>query len=173
MPDSESAFAGCVAQVHRGTLLRDVALGGVAGEVVAVKVVHPAARARIAVDLDLMRGGVRLLERLAPSTRWLGLVSAIDEFSRTLERQMDMRLEAHHLELFGSRTQRVAISDSERWVETGVGPFFGRSRKCAGKRRPLASALERSFKSRCLETRERERERETRDILEFLSDPVK
>lgn len=96
--DVEPVGTGCVAQVHRATLLRDVEGGGRVGDEVAVKVIHPAARDRVAVDLELMRAGAAWVERLFPMARWCSVAVAVDEFGRTLEDQMDMRLEALHLE---------------------------------------------------------------------------
>ena len=57
----------------------------------AVKVVHPAARRRVASDLELLRACARAAERLAPQTRWFSLAGAADEFAATLGAQMDMR----------------------------------------------------------------------------------
>jgi len=84
--------------VHRARLLRDVAGGGVAGDRVAVKVVHPAARKRVAADLELLRCLAHWAERAWPRARWFSLEDAAREFAGTLAAQMDMRQEAAQLE---------------------------------------------------------------------------
>ncbi|KAJ1459483.1 ABC1 family-domain-containing protein [Pelagophyceae sp. CCMP2097] len=89
--DRNPIGAGCVAQVYRATLIPS-------GDRVAVKVVHPESRARIKTDLELLRCVARCVEWLAPVTRWFSLAEAVDEFGKTLERQMDMRREANNLD---------------------------------------------------------------------------
>lgn len=92
--------SGCVAQVHRGEVLVDT-LDSTKGDRVAVKVVHPQARARVEADLALLRHAAQCIEWLFPKTRWLSLVDAVDEFAKNLAPQMDMRREANNLERLG------------------------------------------------------------------------
>lgn len=96
--DAEPVGTGCVAQVHRAILLRDVEGGGRVGDEVAVKVVHPAARDRVDADLELLRHAARVVEYLVPRARWCSVASAVDEFAKNLSAQMDMRREASNLE---------------------------------------------------------------------------
>ncbi|KAH8051045.1 kinase [Aureococcus anophagefferens] len=105
--DREPVGTGCVAQVHRATLLRDVPGGGAVGDEVAVKVIHPAARHRVATDLELMRGAAVCVERLVPMARWCSIAVAVDEFAKTLSNQMDMRLEADNLERLDANFAKV------------------------------------------------------------------
>ena len=123
--DAAPVGTGCVAQVHsavrgrvffhRGrrdddardreltttpaqVLKKDVTNGGRRGDRVAVKVVHPAARRRVASDLDFLRACARAGEALIPRAKWFNLAAAADEFAATLGAQMDMRAEADNLE---------------------------------------------------------------------------
>ena len=105
--DREPVGTGCVAQVHRATLLRDVPGGGAVGDEVAVKVIHPAARHRVATDLELMRGAAVCVERLVPMARWCSIAVAVDEFAKTLSNQMDMRLEADNLERLDANFAKI------------------------------------------------------------------
>ena len=77
--------------VHTQVLKKDVTNGGRRGDRVAVKVVHPAARRRVASDLDFLRACARAGEALIPRAKWFNLAAAADEFAATLGAQMDMR----------------------------------------------------------------------------------
>ncbi|KAH8049705.1 kinase [Aureococcus anophagefferens] len=81
--------------------------GGGAGDEVAVKVIHPAARHRVATDLELMRGAAVCVERLVPMARWCSIAVAVDEFAKTLSNQMDMRLEADNLERLDANFAKI------------------------------------------------------------------
>ena len=59
---------------------------------------HPAARRRVASDLDFLRACARAGEALIPRAKWFNLAAAADEFAATLGAQMDMRAEADNLE---------------------------------------------------------------------------
>lgn len=89
--DRDPVGTGCVAQVHSAILKRDVPNGGLKGDRVAIKVVHPAARRRVRADLDFLRACAQLGEALVPRARWFNLAAAADEFAATLGAQMDMR----------------------------------------------------------------------------------
>ena len=137
--DAAPVGTGCVAQVHsaarggvffhRGrrdddardreltttpaqVLKKDVTNGGRRGDRVAVKVVHPAARRRVASDLDFLRACARAGEALIPRAKWFNLAAAADEFAATLGAQMDMRAargrrpETRLLALAGGATRR-------------------------------------------------------------------
>jgi len=90
--DPAVAGSGCCAQVHRGQL------EGVGA--VAVKVVHPGLAARLALDLQLLSAAARLLETVLPSLAWIALPTAVQEFGRLMEDQLDLRREANNLRIF-------------------------------------------------------------------------
>ncbi len=96
--EPEPVGVGCVAQVHRGVLRQSTS--DTTGELVAVKVLHPHVHAVVARDLDLMRLGVGLIEALVPSLRWLAMGLALEEFSKLMNLQLDLRVEARNLERF-------------------------------------------------------------------------
>lgn len=99
--------SGCAAQVYRGTILKETG-DSRRGDEVAVKIVHPAMRARVATDLALIRLAARLVETFSPSAKWLSLPQAVDEFGKSLSAQMDMRLEAFNLERLGRNFSTMA-----------------------------------------------------------------
>ncbi|KAJ8613992.1 hypothetical protein CTAYLR_005638 [Chrysophaeum taylorii] len=121
--------SGCVAQVHRATVLVDTS-DSKKGDEVAVKVVHPAARRRVLSDLDLLRVVARVFERLVPVARWISLPEAVDEFGKSLEPQMDMLREAanlrqlkHNFESYPAvtfPTPRLSLSTPDVLVEDFV-----------------------------------------------------
>ena len=107
--EREPIGTGCVAQVYKAKLAQDVPHGGgTKGDLVAVKVVHPEARRRIHVDLLLLKSVAHFIEFSFPATKWCSLVDAVDEFSSTLEKQMDMRREASHLLRFADNFKNIA-----------------------------------------------------------------
>ncbi len=87
---SESVAAASIAQVHRATV-QD--MDG-HDRPVAVKVLRPAVEQRFARDLESFYLGARLVERLIPKTRRLRPVAVVDTLARSVELEMDLRLEA-------------------------------------------------------------------------------
>lgn len=83
--DPSPIASASIAMVYRARL-KD-------GRVVAVKVRRPGITKRIEIDLALLRLGTSLLQRI-PALRLVPLRPAIDEFGRSLQRQVDFRLEA-------------------------------------------------------------------------------
>uniref|UniRef100_A0A7S3STA1 ABC1 atypical kinase-like domain-containing protein n=1 Tax=Emiliania huxleyi TaxID=2903 RepID=A0A7S3STA1_EMIHU len=77
--------SGCIAQVHRGELLRDGEWGPV-----AVKVLHPQVGRYIRADGALLRLVCGGLQRL-PRVRWLNPGGMSEEFTEMLLRQLDLR----------------------------------------------------------------------------------
>ena len=72
--------SGCVAQVYRG--VRD-------GKPVAVKVIHPHVRSKIARDLELMKVAARVFDGLpVKGLKWFALPEAVVEFERIMEEQV-------------------------------------------------------------------------------------
>jgi aarF domain-containing kinase len=84
--------SGCIAQVYRGKLRST-------GQEVAVKVIHPHIKRLVEMDLDLMRAGVWLVERL-PKLRLLSGRESVDEFALLMRRQLNLRDEAENLVQF-------------------------------------------------------------------------
>ncbi|KAG7394302.1 putative aarF domain-containing protein kinase 2 [Phytophthora boehmeriae] len=90
--ESQPIGSGCIAQVYRGRIRKT-------GEEVAVKVIHPHVKRMVALDLQLLRGFVDLLE-LLPPLRWLGGKDSVTEFASIMERQLNLRTEGENLALF-------------------------------------------------------------------------
>lgn len=82
--------AASIAQVHRAALLD--------GHEVVVKVQRPQIAGVIAADLDILRDLARLAERYLPDLRPLHPVGVVEEFARTITRELDFRHELHNLE---------------------------------------------------------------------------
>ena len=94
--DFESAPQGAasVAQVHKATLY--------SGEQVAVKIIRPGIDRIIQKDIRLMYYFARKLEKWFEVARLLGAVNLVQEFERTIFRELDMYIEAGSIEKFGS-----------------------------------------------------------------------
>lgn len=84
--------SGCIAQVHKATLLR----GGERLDV-AVKVVHPGVASRVRTDLDLLHA-ISVLISLVPGAVVLDPIGVASEFAAAMLMQLDLSLEAHNLE---------------------------------------------------------------------------
>jgi ubiquinone biosynthesis protein len=83
-----------VAQVHKATLY--------SGEQVAVKIIRPGIDRIIQKDIRLMYYFARKLEKWFEVARLLGAVNLVQEFERTIFRELDMYIEAGSIEKFGS-----------------------------------------------------------------------
>jgi predicted unusual protein kinase regulating ubiquinone biosynthesis (AarF/ABC1/UbiB family) len=81
--------AASLGQVHRATL-RD-------GRPVAVKVQRPGIQETVAADLAALRELAVWLDAHSELGRTYGLTGLVDEFGRTLARELDYRTEAQHL----------------------------------------------------------------------------
>ncbi|RLN90788.1 hypothetical protein BBJ28_00005756 [Nothophytophthora sp. Chile5] len=95
--DCDPIGSGCIAQVYRGRLKAT-------GQEVALKVIHPHVKNMVALDLQLLRGLVTMLE-IVPRLRWLGGKDSVNEFASLMERQLNLRTEAENLVLFGEHFQ--------------------------------------------------------------------
>ncbi|MDP1650003.1 MAG: AarF/UbiB family protein [Rubrivivax sp.] len=100
--------AATIAQVHEATL-HD-------GRKVAVKVQRPDLQATIARDIAALTTLIALGERLFPSMRALDLPVVVEEFSRSLGRELDFSHEARSIVLF--RTALVDFPDL--WIPNVV-----------------------------------------------------
>ncbi len=90
--DENALAAASVAQVHSARLK--------SGEHVAVKVIRPGIEKRIRADLQLMYYFASRLEKSSDVSRVLGIVNLVKEFERTIFRELDMLIEAGHIERF-------------------------------------------------------------------------
>lgn len=95
--DTEPVAAASVAQVHLARLF--------SGESVAVKVVRPGIGKRIREDVRLMYALAERLEQFSHAARILGLTNVVQEFERTIFRELDMLIEAGNIEKFAVNFQ--------------------------------------------------------------------
>ncbi|HSB51470.1 MAG TPA: AarF/ABC1/UbiB kinase family protein [Dissulfurispiraceae bacterium] len=84
--------AASIAQVHRARLAD--------GARVVVKVQRPKIREDIESDISIMSAVARLLERYLPESRMFNPVGIVNEFSRTVRRELDFMQEARHCARF-------------------------------------------------------------------------
>jgi predicted unusual protein kinase regulating ubiquinone biosynthesis (AarF/ABC1/UbiB family) len=87
--DPEPLAAASLGQVHRATLR--------GGREVAVKVQRPDVRDRVVKDLDALDEVAALLQRFSPATRSIDAPRVLEEFRRTLLRELDYLEEARNL----------------------------------------------------------------------------
>lgn len=92
-----------LAQVHRARL-RD-------GRAVVVKVQRPDVRERVEPDLAAFRELAGLLERHSPDARAFGVVGVVEQFQRSIARELDYRREASNL-----RRLATNLADFDRLV---------------------------------------------------------
>jgi len=87
---SEPAASASIGQVHRARLKN--------GEEVAVKIQRPGIRAIIEVDLEIMLHLATLAERHVEELALHRPVKIVEEFARTLEKEIDFRIEAANID---------------------------------------------------------------------------
>ena len=87
---SDPVAAASIAQVHKATIVDE------AGHQhdVAVKVLRPGVEARFHDDLQTFFTAARLAERFSAEARRLNIVKAVETLERSVELEMDLRLEA-------------------------------------------------------------------------------
>jgi len=88
----KSMAAASVAQVHKAELHT--------GEKVAVKVIRPGIEKKIREDIELMLTLAKKLERKFDLGKKIGFVNLAREFERTIFKELDMLIEAGHMERF-------------------------------------------------------------------------
>ncbi|MBV8032105.1 MAG: AarF/ABC1/UbiB kinase family protein [Betaproteobacteria bacterium] len=91
--------AASIAQVHSATLP--------GGRAVAVKVQRPGIRDQVLEDLEAMREVARLLEQHTEFGERYGIATVMDEFGKSLLRELDFRHEAMHLATIGGNLREI------------------------------------------------------------------
>ena len=121
-----SVAAASIAQVHYATVAGEAGEGETRESPVAVKILRPGIEKRFARDLDAFFFVARLAERFHKPTRRLRPVDAVDTLARSVELEMDLRMEAAALSEMaeniasdsGFRVPRVDWSRTARRVLT-------------------------------------------------------
>lgn len=93
--EEEPLAAASLAQVHRAVTKQ--------GEKVAVKVQRPGVEQVIDTDIRILRELAGLLERHVPESRYYEPVAVVDEFARSIQRELDFLREARNIERFRKR----------------------------------------------------------------------
>jgi ubiquinone biosynthesis protein len=88
----EPVASASISQVHRATLK--------GGQHVAVKIRRPRVRHTVSTDIDIIYDLVALLERAYEPLRGLHLAQLVEEFERTIAKELDFTIEASHIERF-------------------------------------------------------------------------
>ncbi|GAB4390414.1 MAG: AarF/ABC1/UbiB kinase family protein [Thermodesulfovibrionales bacterium] len=97
--DDAPVAAASIAQVHNATLAD--------GTDVIVKVQRPDIREVIETDIDIMTTLARLLERHVTESRFFNPTGIVEEFSRTVRRELDFTEEARNACRFSRNFQEV------------------------------------------------------------------
>ena len=84
--------AASIAQVHAAVLS--------CGRKVVVKVQRPGAEQMLGTDIAILREMAPLVERAVPRMRVYNLAGLVEEFARSVRREMDFVCEGNHAELF-------------------------------------------------------------------------
>ena len=84
--------AASIGQVHRAELQ--------SGRQVAVKVQRPAAAAQVESDLALLYQIARRVRKRVKHLQFMDTVGVVDEFARSIRRELDYRIEGRNAELF-------------------------------------------------------------------------
>ena len=90
--DDVPIAAGSVAQVHKAVLL--------SGETVAVKIQRPGVLKQVRTDIEIMQYLFETICRKMPELRIYNLTRILDEFSNTIEEELDFLHEASNMEFF-------------------------------------------------------------------------
>lgn len=90
--DEQPIAAASIGQVHRARLP--------SGDEVVVKVQRPDAERQINADIQLLYQLARMLKDRVDRLSFIDLVALVDEFSRTIRRELDYGVEAHNADTF-------------------------------------------------------------------------
>ena len=96
---SEPVAAASIAQVHRARL-------SAGGEEVAVKVLRPEIERAFRRDIDAFYFAARMVEIVSPASRRLRPTGVIEHFDRTVQGELDLRLEAASASEFAANTAK-------------------------------------------------------------------
>lgn len=99
MFDEEPVAAASLSQVYRARLKT--------GELVAVKVQRPGVRQTIDLDLNLLRGVAEWARDHVDEMAWMDPVGIVDEFDRSLHRELDFTIEARVIDRFRKNYESV------------------------------------------------------------------
>ncbi|NLV22587.1 MAG: AarF/ABC1/UbiB kinase family protein [Syntrophomonadaceae bacterium] len=88
--DPNPLAAASIGQVHRARLLN--------GEEVIVKVQRPGVEAKVRNDFEILKGLARISEQRSAEARRLGILAMVEDYRRTLLRELDYEREARNTE---------------------------------------------------------------------------
>ncbi|MEK6680589.1 MAG: 2-polyprenylphenol 6-hydroxylase [Nitrospirota bacterium] len=90
--DEKPLAAASIAQVHRATL-KD-------GDKVVLKIQRPNIRENIEADIDILFNLARLIESYIPESKLYNPTGIVQEFAKTIRREMDFTREGHNVNRF-------------------------------------------------------------------------
>ena len=90
--DEQPIAAASIGQVHRARLP--------GGQQVVVKVQRPDAERQIAADIQLLYQAAKVAQDRIRRLQFIDLVETVDEFARTIRRELDYGIEARNAEVF-------------------------------------------------------------------------
>lgn len=90
--------AASIAQVYRGRLL--------AGDEVIIKVQRPGIESQIETDINILTSIAQLMERYIPESAFFNPSGIVDEFARTVRKELDFMEEARNCIRFGRNFDR-------------------------------------------------------------------
>jgi ubiquinone biosynthesis protein len=102
--DEAPIAAASIGQVHRARLP--------GGQEVVVKVQRPDAERQISADIQLLYQAARVARERVRRLQFIDLVGTVDEFARTIRRELDYGIEARNAEVF----RRNFAGDEAVWV---------------------------------------------------------
>jgi ubiquinone biosynthesis protein len=102
--DETPIAAASIGQVHRARLP--------GGQEVVVKVQRPDAERQISADIQLLYQAARVARERVRRLQFIDLVGTVDEFARTIRRELDYGIEARNAEVF----RRNFAGDEAVWV---------------------------------------------------------
>ncbi|MEN2993896.1 MAG: AarF/ABC1/UbiB kinase family protein [Thermodesulfovibrio sp.] len=88
----EPIGSASIAQVHEAVLMN--------GQKVIVKVRRPGIKEQIMLDLSILQSLAKLIEKYIPESKLFDPVGIVDEFSRSIMRELDFRKEARNAMIF-------------------------------------------------------------------------
>ena len=97
--NQEPIGSGCIAQVYKGKLFTTNKRNIKTPVDVAIKIIHPDVYDSIRLDLEIMKNIASFIE-LIPRAHWLSIHESVEEFSKLMENQIDLRNEAKNMDRF-------------------------------------------------------------------------